>query len=315
MISVIIPIYNASKYLRRCLDSIINQTFKSLEIICINDGSKDASLEILKEYQKKDSRIKIINQENGGVSKARNRGLDEAIGDYITFVDADDELALNALDFMIDKATSTQADIIATSILKTKKKPSVTYKNNLDAKRFTDLDSIRDFLKENKLLHIVCNKIFTRKIIGKTRFNTNYAYSEDRLFLYDIYKKKPTILKYDFLTYYYYLNEESATNQEFRKSHLALKTCAEAIYADTLKNYPDLTYEAKFYLFENLIMFIRKLECAHNKNEFRGAYKEVKEELQNLSKNLTLNRKRKLELWLLKNLPSIYCLILNSKLK
>ena len=86
-ISVIVPVYNAEKYLVQCLNSIINQTFKDIEIICINDGSTDNSLKILKEFSEKDSRIKIINQKNSGVSIARNKGIDTASGDYIFFVD------------------------------------------------------------------------------------------------------------------------------------------------------------------------------------------------------------------------------------
>ncbi len=91
-ISVIIPVYNVEQYLRKCLDSVINQTYTNLEIICICDGSPDNSLEILREYEQKDSRIIVIDQENGGVSLARNRGLDIATGEYIAFVDPDDYL-------------------------------------------------------------------------------------------------------------------------------------------------------------------------------------------------------------------------------
>ena len=96
LLSVIIPVYNVEPYLEQCLDSVINQTYKNLEIICINDGSTDNSLKILEKYQKKDSRIKLINQKNKGVAAARNAGLDIATGEYITFVDSDDYLELKA---------------------------------------------------------------------------------------------------------------------------------------------------------------------------------------------------------------------------
>lgn len=89
-ISVIIPIFNAEKTLKRCLDSILNQTFKNFEIICVNDGSQDKSIDILKEYKEKDNRIIIIQQENKGVSSARNAGIKIAKGKYITFIDSDD---------------------------------------------------------------------------------------------------------------------------------------------------------------------------------------------------------------------------------
>ena len=94
-ISVIVPIYNVSNYLKRCLDSLIRQTLKDIEIICINDGSSDNSLEILVQYSQKDSRIKIINQENRGVSEARNSGINIAQGEFLSMVDPDDWIENN----------------------------------------------------------------------------------------------------------------------------------------------------------------------------------------------------------------------------
>ena len=89
-ISVIIPVYNAEKYLDKCLESLENQTLEGIEIVCVNDGSKDNSLEVLNRHAEKDKRIKVINQKNAGVSAARNKGIRTARGKYITFVDADD---------------------------------------------------------------------------------------------------------------------------------------------------------------------------------------------------------------------------------
>jgi glycosyltransferase involved in cell wall biosynthesis len=89
-ISVIVPVYGVEKYIKKCMDSLVNQTFKDIEIICINDGSKDSSLSILEECQKIDNRIKIINQENKGLSGARNSGLDISTGEYYGFVESDD---------------------------------------------------------------------------------------------------------------------------------------------------------------------------------------------------------------------------------
>ena len=94
-VSVIIPVYNVEKYLRECLDSVVNQTIKDIEIICVNDGSTDGSLDILNEYCSNDDRFVIINQENQGLSVARNNGLNSASGDYIAFIDSDDYLLNN----------------------------------------------------------------------------------------------------------------------------------------------------------------------------------------------------------------------------
>ena len=111
-VSVIIPVYNVEQYLRECLDSVTSQTLKQIEIICIDDGSTDNSLEILKEYQAKDTRIKIIRQENGGLSSARNTALKHCSGDYITFVDSDDYLRTDALQLLTEKAQENDLDML-----------------------------------------------------------------------------------------------------------------------------------------------------------------------------------------------------------
>ena len=110
-VSVVIPVYNVEGYLEECLDSVINQTLEDIEIICINDGSTDNSLEILEEYAKKDNRIKILNQENQGISATRNNGLKICKGKYICFLDSDDYLELNALMETYDISEKYSLDI------------------------------------------------------------------------------------------------------------------------------------------------------------------------------------------------------------
>ncbi len=110
-ISVIIPVYNVENYLSKCLDSVINQTFKDIEIICVNDGSTDNSRKILEEYKNKDSRIKIVDKENGGLSSARNAGMKAATGKFLSFIDSDDWVELNMLEKLYENITSLNTDI------------------------------------------------------------------------------------------------------------------------------------------------------------------------------------------------------------
>lgn len=111
-VSVIIPVYNTEPYLYECLNSIINQTLKDIEIICVNDGSTDSSLNILEKYAEYDSRIVIFSQENKGQSVARNVGLSAASGEYVYFMDSDDVLSLNAMETLFNHATKDKTDII-----------------------------------------------------------------------------------------------------------------------------------------------------------------------------------------------------------
>ena len=113
--SIIIPVYNMEQYLGECLDSVIGQTYKNLEIICVNDGSKDSSLDILKEYEKKDNRIKIIDKENDGVSMARNDGISVATGDYIIFVDSDDTIEPDYIEKIVADTEKHSPDLLVIS--------------------------------------------------------------------------------------------------------------------------------------------------------------------------------------------------------
>ena len=113
LISVIIPVYGVEKYISQCLESVINQTYKNLEIIVVNDGTKDRSAEIAKVYAAKDSRMKVYDFENGGLSVARNRGLEIATGDYISYIDSDDWIDLKLYEVLIDSALTNRWRIIS----------------------------------------------------------------------------------------------------------------------------------------------------------------------------------------------------------
>ena len=111
-VSVIIPVYNTEKYLRECLDSVVNQTLRDIEIICVDDGSTDNSLAILREYETKDSRIKVLTQENINAGAARNKGLSEATGEFLSFLDSDDFFEPDAIERMYECAKSRNAEIV-----------------------------------------------------------------------------------------------------------------------------------------------------------------------------------------------------------
>ena len=157
-ISAIVPVYNVEKYLKECLDSIINQTLTDIEIICINDGSTDNSLKILNEYAEKDKRVKIFTQKNQGLSIARNNGMKYAKGEYISFIDSDDYIELNTFEKLYDKATRDDLDILMfKSFVYDEQKQKI---NEFDA--YHDLEVFDKFIK-NIFCHLD-TKEFTHRI-------------------------------------------------------------------------------------------------------------------------------------------------------
>lgn len=179
MISVIIPVYNVEKYLRDCLNSVINQTYKDLEIICINDGSKDNSLSILEEYAKKDKRIIIINKENAGVSAARNDGIEKSTGEYLFCLDSDDYIDNDFFEVFYNNAKKNNSDLVVLgNFWGLDKRAAKKYHSALPTWSMFIKTSI---LKENKHLRYPINiqpgedGIFSHKLLMYTK-NISYEY-------------------------------------------------------------------------------------------------------------------------------------------
>lgn len=205
-ISVIIPVYNAEKYISKCLDSIINQPLKDIEVICVNDGSTDNSKNILKEYQNKDKRIKVIDKEHGGAGSARNVGLTYATGEYINFVDADDWISEDAYSVLYEKIVSEDLDLLLFQLINfddvTKEYYETDYYNlihipsNLDNKVFNHLN-IKDVLF---LIPVSpCNKLFKKDIITNISFPEGLMFEDNPFFFEVLLKaKRMSILRKQF---------------------------------------------------------------------------------------------------------------------
>ena len=182
LISIIIPVYNTEKYLRECMDSVVNQAYKELEIICINDGSTDKSLEILKEYRDKDDRIKIINTANKGASFARNLGIQESNGEFIVFIDSDDCINLDFCKNSLENQRKTNSDIVCGRriLLDVNGKEKCNWVSKEDISYYPILEY--DLFSQ---YHMITDKLFKSSIIKKNKlaFDITLNYGEDSLFL------------------------------------------------------------------------------------------------------------------------------------
>jgi len=214
LISVIIPIYNVEKYLNVCLDSILNQTYKKIEIILVDDGSTDSSLSICHEYKKADERIKIISKSNGGLSSARNAGLDVALGDYISFLDSDDWLEFNTYSLLVDIISKTRHDIIAYNFRKIDDNYIVSEINSY-SDCLLQSSSGKDIAKKiltDELGSQACFALYARKLWNDIRFPLGRFY-EDIPTTYKVYWKADKVLFINDVLYNYRINLGSISHR------------------------------------------------------------------------------------------------------
>lgn len=254
-ISVIIPVYKVEKYLNRCVDSVINQTYKDLEIILVDDGSPDECPKICDEYAAKDSRIKVLHKPNGGVSSARNAGLDIASGDYITFVDADDYIEICAYEKMIKRAEDKDVDVLLCDCVKDYGEKTELYSHNIRSGYYNRNDLESEYFKHLIMMENVEYPatisnwllLFKRSLLNaeqKIKYVEGVRFSEDLLFGAELMYHANSFYYMKGEAYYRYaINPDSATHS-FKK--------------DKWNDYLKLYHEAKSYFLPN-----EKYDFAH----------------------------------------------------
>ena len=282
-ISVIVPVYNVEKYLPRCIDSILNQTYKNLEIILVDDGSPDNCPAICDEYTQRDSRIKVIHKENGGVSSARNAGLDVATGEYIGFVDSDDWIATNMYEFLINSLTEQKADISICNFhsvdINGNSYNNVQYFGGI----FFQDEILNKYLSDSLCTPCVFNKLFNAQTIGGIRFDLSKKIGEDFLFNYFVFKNAKKIVTVEDLLYYYSVDRcDSAihkANYELVNRWKNTKYIMETdITNNALYNYCLSRYA------KELLCCIKELLRTKNKELINKCYSEITNEIKNYAK-------------------------------
>lgn len=256
-VSVIIPAYNAENYLARSLDSIVNQVYKNLEIIIIDDKSEDNTKQIIKEYAEKDDRIiPFYSTLNKGVSAARNIGLKAATGDYIMFVDSDDELTKDAIRRMIDVANKYNSDYVDSYHLlyyrKTNNK-QVSFTEHKVPKNVLVLGSLKENNKVLDMYTYVTGKLIKKDLIKDLQFDENLSRYEDLVLEHEL---KTRIKNYVFLnkvTYFYYQREDSLVNT-FGKKHLCFLDAAKKVREIYNEYDNDIKDKVDSMLFQNMIL-------------------------------------------------------------
>ena len=209
-VTIIVPFYNVEKYLRKCLDSLINQTYKNLEIIVVDDGSTDNSVKICDEFANRDNRITVIRQKNGGISIARNAGLDKMTGSYVTFVDSDDYLEINAVEKFLKISITEGADIVCSETIIIFKDRIVHNSNKENEKYSTEL--IKEKILLDKLGNHAATKFYKAELWKNIRFPEKLVYEDFYIMPSVCVNAKKIVYKCEPLYYYNRINPTSLSS-------------------------------------------------------------------------------------------------------
>lgn len=284
LITVIVPFYKSEKYIENCLKSIVNQTYKNLEILLINDESPDSSKKICENLMKKDSRIKIIDKKNGGVSSARNLGIDSANGDFITFVDSDDEIELDLYERMV-KYIKDDTDIICCGIKRCTSKGEVLFESNMsyEKENFTPFDAMRACLENKEIGFNVYTKLFRKELFNGDnliRFPEGRLMEEAFVLPY-LFIKGKLIRHCKYAGYKYFIRENSYTTKTLNEECFYIFDTIDD-YEKNLDNlYPGINKYVRKWKYINCINLYRTA-LLDKKNIKKNVFKRIKREFNRI---------------------------------
>lgn len=253
LISVIVPIYNVEKYLDRCVDSIINQTYKNLEIILVDDGSPDNCPKMCDDYAEKDSRIKVVHKENGGLSDARNVGMEVATGEYVSFIDSDDYVSLDFYETLLETIVDNDSDIVECGVVKFYENEKFDkYNDDLKVTNYDTVDALDGLINENPFKQHVWNKLYKSNIALDIPYAVGKL-NEDEFWTYQIFGKAKKVTRINKTMYYYFQRGSSIMGNGYNIKRLDSLEGKMNRQAYIEKNFPILTTKAKVDLYGSCI--------------------------------------------------------------
>ena len=257
LVSIVVPVYGTEAYLPACIDSLIRQSYSNLQIVLVDDQSPDRCPEICDTYAEKDSRILVIHQKNKGVSGARNTGIAHSEGDYIMFVDSDDELETNAIEVLINDIIEYQAHIVSAS------KCFVTIDGTMNSSDYDESvhiyegdEMIKRSLDYDRYTRSLHSKLFDRGFIKDITFVESHNINEDGYFLFECYIKHPKVVQHNVSLYKYYQRENSASNGGFSAKYLDMLYFCDLKYKYICDNMPQYLEKAKDMVVRTNLLFL-----------------------------------------------------------
>ena len=248
LISVVIPAYNAENTIKKCLDSIINQTYSMLQIMIVNDGSTDKTEMICNDYMKIDDRIIVINKENEGPGKAREEGLKKSNGKYISFIDSDDYIDNNFFSEMLDAFNKTNCDIVQCGYNTVDINGNIICKSKVKSAEINgNYNNAKEYAKQKKIDNFLWDKVFKKELFKNIQFLNLYA-SEDACILIQVFSKVNKSVIIDKNIYFYVQTQNSLCRKEFSLKRLDTVVAGEYMYKYEKEKYQDLADYFKLYI-------------------------------------------------------------------
>lgn len=240
LISIIVPIYKVEKYLDKCINSIVNQTYRHLEIILVDDGSPDKCGNICDEYAKRDKRIIVIHKENGGLSDARNAGLDIATGNYITCIDSDDYVSIDYIEYLYNLIEKSKADVSVCNMKLIFQDKKTDYRIISDYEKiFTPEEAIKTMLYQSDFDNSAWGKLFKSNLFKDIRFPKNKLF-EDFAIMYKLISNTRKIIYGSKQKYFYIIREDSIMKKEFNLKKMDLINFSKDMVKYVTNKYPNL---------------------------------------------------------------------------
>ena len=278
LISIVIPVFNVEKYLKRCLDSLLSQTYSNIEIILTNNGSTDASGIICEEYKNKDSRVKVIHQDNGGPSEARNAGIDIANGKYIAFVDSDDWVSRFYVENLYNALVKTNADISVSKfeLVRGDNAPATSPSGiPLHLECISGAECLQRILLQKGMETSAPGRLYKLKAVDKVRFPEGKIY-EDIMFSAIIVSNANRIAVIDNVDYYYFQRTGSISNQTFSSARMDCINNSRMLVDYVSENYPEYFKDVICWYFSGLCSTFLKIPKDSYKAERELIWKEIK---------------------------------------
>lgn len=294
-ISVIVPVYNVENYLEKCLNSLVNQTLQEIEILVVNDGSTDDSQKIIDEFQEKfPQKIKAFTKENGGLSDARNFGIDKASGEFLAFVDSDDYVSENMMEEMYDLAKKNEAELVICNLQKVDENGNVTQKLTQIPNFFEKIDLEKNFSVFSDISYFACNKIFKKELFEGKKFQKGMHF-EDIELIPQILLQCKTLAKADAFHYQYLERTNSISKSHTERGLDILKAVKNVEKSFENSSYSSKKQELKgFQILEGVYTFLAYLAFVKDDEVYNKMSLELKKFIKerNISTSEILKYKR-----------------------